>query len=109
MTDQYAIVKSGSKQYRVQAGDVIKVDLLHVEDGTEVDFKDVFFLSENGEYKVGLPVVEGCVVKGEVVCETKGPKVISFKFKRRQNCHRKIGHRQRYTEVKILEIINNVS
>ena len=104
MSDRYAIIKSGGKQYRVKEGDTINVELLHQEDGGVVEFNDILFLSDNGKPVVGKPIVDGFCVKGEIIEEIKGPKVIAFKFKRRKNYHRKIGHRQRYSHVKIIEI-----
>ena len=105
MEDRYAIIKTGGKQYRVKEGDVISVELLHQDDGSAVEFKDVLFLNNSGEYVLGAPNIEGCLVKGEILGEKKGPKIISYKFKRRKNYHRKVGHRQRYSQVKILEIV----
>ncbi len=102
----YAIFKRGSKQYRVQKGDVIDVDLMDLEeDAKDVEFSDVIFVNDGQEIRVGAPLVEGFIVKGEVVgAKVKGEKIISYKFKRRKNYHRKIGHRQKYTRVKITDI-----
>ncbi len=99
----YAIIKTGGKQYRVQQGDVIEVELLKNEEG-QVEFKEVLFFNDGSSVKIGVPVVENCLVKGELMGEIKGPKVIAFKYKRRKNYRRKVGHRQRYSRVKITEI-----
>jgi large subunit ribosomal protein L21 len=100
----YAIIESGGKQYRVEKGDVIDVELL--ESGTEqkVEFKRVLFLNTGTAAKVGTPYVDRSIVHGELVQEVKGPKVIAFKYKRRKPIRRKVGHRQRYSRVKITEI-----
>lgn len=104
----YAIMQSGSKQYRVEEGDIIDVELLgaksEVKPGQAHVFKEVLFVQEESKAQVGLPFVEGCVVQGEILGETKGPKVISFKIKRRKNCRKKIGHRQKYARVRITAI-----
>jgi large subunit ribosomal protein L21 len=101
----YAIIQSGGKQYRVRKGDFIDVDLLDIEDGAAIDFDEVLFLSEEGEPTVGSPFLPGCVVKAQMVNMIKGPKIVAFKYKRRQNYRRKVGHRQRYSRVQILDII----
>ena len=100
----YAIIRSGAKQYRVQKGDVISVELLAAEPGTAVEFREVLFLGNEGKYTVGTPLVEGAVVKAQYIQDTKGPKIQSVKYKRRKNCYRKFGHRQGYSEVKITDI-----
>lgn len=100
----YAIIKTGGKQYRVEKDAVIDVELLGADAGESVEFNDVLFFQNGEEMTVGSPLVPSCVVKGEVLGEAAGPKVISFKYKRRKNCRRKVGHRQKYTRVKILEI-----
>ena len=103
----YAIIKTGGKQVRVKKGDLIDIELLNTE-ADSVDFKEVLFVGPSeegkGENLVGTPHVEGYTVTGEILGEVKGPKVISYKFKRRKNYHRKIGHRQRYSRVKITNI-----
>lgn len=100
----YAIIKTGGKQYRVAAGDIIDVELLGTEKNSQVEFKDVLFLNDGNSVKVGVPSLPGCVVLGEVLDEVKGPKVVTFKYKRRKMYRRKVGHRQRYSRVKITEI-----
>jgi len=101
----YAIIETGGKQYRVEQGDVIDVELSRKEDRPEVEFRRVLFINDNQEYHVGSPYVENGLVKGVVLGEVKGPKVISFKYKRRKGYRRKVGHRQGYRQVKILEIV----
>ena len=100
----YAIIKTGGKQYRVQPGDVIDVELISAGENGEVAFDQVLMMSDGDKIKLGEPVLAGCQVIGELLEESKGPKVIAFKYKRRKNNHRKVGHRQRYSRVKIKEI-----
>ena len=99
----YAIISTGGKQYRVEKGDVIEVELLDKNEGN-VEFKDILFFNDGKATMVGAPHLTDCLVKGEVLGEVKGPKVFSFRYKRRKSYHRKVGHRQRYAQVKITEI-----
>ncbi len=101
----YAIIESGGKQFRVQQGDVIDVELLETEEGSQIEFKTVLFLHKGSAQLVGAPYVAKSVVKGEIVEDFKGPKVISFKYKQRKGIRRKVGHRQKYSRVKITEIV----
>ncbi len=101
----YAIIASGGKQHRVKKGDIIDVELLKETEG-KVEFSDVLLYHDGESSHIGLPHLEKCKVKGEVIGEEKGPKVIAYKYKRRKNYHRKVGHRQKYTRVKITEISN---
>lgn len=99
---KYAIIQSGAKQYRVQPGDKIDVELLHVEAGSAVEFKEVLFLKgENSE--VGTPSLTNWVVKGKVLGESKGPKITFMKYRPSHNERRKHGHRQKYSQVEITE------
>ncbi len=101
----YAIIESGGKQYRVEKGDVIDVELLETEKGSKVEFKTVLFLNTQSAAKVGAPYVKGSLVKGELVDTVKGPKEITFKYKQRKGIRKKAGHRQKYSRVKITEIV----
>ncbi len=100
----YAIVQTGGKQYRVSKDETIDVELLKVEVGSKVEFKEVLFYHDGKNPSVGAPSVAGCTVKGELIGEVPGPKVTSVKYKRRKNQRRKWGHRQHYSRVKITEI-----
>jgi large subunit ribosomal protein L21 len=100
----YAIIETGGKQYRVEKDETIDVELLDSE-GTAVEFKNVLFLSDGKQIKVGAPYVAKSSVKGELIGEVKGEKVISFKYKKRKGIRRKVGHRQAYHRVKITEIV----
>ncbi len=100
----YAIIETGGKQYRVEKGDVIDVELLAPSSDSKVEFKNVLFLSTGKAVKIGTPHVAKSSVIGELVQEIRGPKVISFRYKRRKGIRRKVGHRQRYARVKITAI-----
>ncbi len=100
----YAIIETGGKQYRVERDDIIDVELLEAEKGQPVEFKNVLFFNDGKNVKVGSPYIAKAVVKGELLMESKGPKVISFKYKQRKGVRRKVGHRQKYHRVKIIEI-----
>jgi large subunit ribosomal protein L21 len=96
----FAVIRSGGKQYRVAAGDVIEVDRLEGEAGASITFSDV--LMAGG--KAGAPALSGASVAAEIVAQMRAPKVVAFKKKRRKNTHRKHGHRQPMTRVKIVNI-----
>jgi large subunit ribosomal protein L21 len=100
----YAIIKTGGKQYRVAKDDVIDVELLDAEPGSEVEFEEVLMVNNGKDTLFGEPSVSGYVVKGEVVGSAVGPKIISMKYKRSHNTRKKWGHRQHYSRIKILEI-----
>ena len=100
----YAIIETGGKQYRVEQGDTIDVELLQLESDKNVSFDHVLFINNENAIKIGSPYLENCSVKAEMVQEVKGPKEIAFKYKRRKPYRRKVGHRQRYSRVKITEI-----
>ena len=103
-TFMYAVVETGSKQYRVAAGDTIQVELLDAEPGKEVTLDRVLFVSNEGKFSVGAPTVDKATVVADVVEHTRGPKLIAFKMKRRKGYHRTVGHRQELTVLKIKEI-----
>ena len=99
----YAIIGTGGKQYKVEEGDVIKVEKLGVEAGQTVTFDQELVVSDK-ETKVGTPTVEGASVSATVVAEGKSKKVIVYRYKRKTGYHKKNGHRQPYTQVKIDKI-----
>lgn len=101
----FAVIKTGGKQYRVAAADTITVMTLEGEPGDIVTFDNVLLLAGDGEPALGAPFVEGASVAGEIVEHTRGPKVIAFKKRRRQNSKRKRGHRQDLTLVRITEVL----
>ena len=99
----YAIIATGGKQYRVSEGDVLYIEKIDAEVGSTVSF-DVLLVENNGDVKVGTPVVEGVKVEGKVVGQVRGDKIIVFKYKSKKNYRRKQGHRQPYTKVEITKI-----
>ncbi|MFN3744183.1 MAG: 50S ribosomal protein L21 [Hyphomicrobiaceae bacterium] len=102
----YAVIKTGGKQYRVAADDVLTIEKIAGEPGAKVEFGEVLMLGGEGAgVKIGAPLVSGALVKAEVVEQGRGPKVIAFKKRRRKNSRRKRGHRQELTTVRITEII----
>ena len=101
----YAVIETGGKQYRVSKGDVVRVELLGSEVGSEVSISAVYLVADGDEVQVGYPTVAGASVKGTVVEEGRGPKVVAFKKKRRKGYRRKIGHRQNYTALRIDKIV----
>ncbi len=101
----FAVIKTGGKQYKVAANDVLKIERLTGEAGDTVLFNEILMVGAEGAISVGAPFVEGASVAAEVVEQARGPKVISFKKRRRQNSKRKRGHRQDLTIVRIAEIL----
>lgn len=99
----YAIIRTGGKQYRVQQGDELNVELLHAEKGSELVIDDVLFIGGE-KVIVGQPRVEGAQVKVKVVNHDRARKIHIFKFRRRKNYRRRQGHRQHYTRIRITEI-----
>ncbi|WP_066719306.1 50S ribosomal protein L21 [Clostridium sp. Marseille-P299] len=99
----YAIIATGGKQYKVAEGDIIKVEKLGVEAGATVSFDEVLVVN-NGQLVVGNPTVAGASVSATVVEEGKNKKVIVYRYKRKSGYHKKNGHRQAYTKVKIEKI-----
>lgn len=100
----YAIIKTGGKQYKVAANDVIKVEKIAAQAGDTVKLEEVLMVAGDGAPKVGAPLVEGASVTAEVLEQAKGDKVIVFKKKRRHNYRRKNGHRQNLTVLRIKDI-----
>jgi large subunit ribosomal protein L21 len=102
----YAVIKTGGKQYRVAADDVLTVEKIVGDPGAKIEFGEVLMVGGNDAgAKIGAPLVSGALVKAEVVEQGRGPQVIAFKTRRRKNSRRKRGHRQELTTVKITEII----
>ncbi|MBR1758600.1 MAG: 50S ribosomal protein L21 [Lachnospiraceae bacterium] len=99
----YAIIATGGKQYKVAEGDIIRVEKLGVEAGETVTFDQVLFVSDE-EVKVGNPTVAGATVTATAIKDGKAKKVIVYRYKPKTGYHKKNGHRQSYTEVKIEKI-----
>lgn len=96
----FAVIRTGGKQYRVAQGDVLEVNRLPGDAGASINFSEV--LAAGG--KLGAPLLSGASVAAEIVAQGRGEKVVAFKKKRRKNTHRKRGHRQLLTRVKITDI-----
>jgi len=100
----YAVIRSGGKQYRVQPGETIRLEKLTGEPGAQCVFPDVLLTSSGGGVKVGKPLLDGCRVVGEIVRHEKAKKILVFKKKRRKNYRRRQGHRQQLTVVRVTGI-----
>lgn len=103
----FAVIKTGGKQYRVTADDVLKVERVAGETGDIIEFTEVMMVGEGASATIGKPTVDGAMVTAEVVDQGRGRKIIAFKKRRRQNSRRTIGHRQHFTTVKIAEILTD--
>jgi large subunit ribosomal protein L21 len=101
----YAVLETGSKQYRVAAGDTLEIERLETEAGKPVTFHRVLMVNRDGKVSVGTPTVTGASVEADVVEHIRGEKKLTFKMKRRKGYHKTIGHRQELTVVKIKGII----
>jgi large subunit ribosomal protein L21 len=100
----FAVIKTGGKQYRVAAGDKLKIEKLPADVGSEVVLDQVLMVGEGAAVKVGAPLVAGAAVKATVVGHGKGDKVTIFKLRRRKHYKKSQGHRQQYTEIQITGI-----
>ena len=100
----YAIVETGGKQYKVEPGQILKVEKLDVPIGEEVSIDKVLFINDGENIKAGTPFVENAKVVAEILETAKDKKIIVFKYKRRKNYRRKKGHRQWYSKIRIKEI-----
>ncbi|GAA0780313.1 50S ribosomal protein L21 [Roseibium denhamense] len=101
----FAVIKTGGKQYKVAADDLLKVEKLDAEAGSTVTFDEVLMVGNDTDTTVGAPTVEGASVVAEVVDQGRNRKVIIFKKRRRQNSRRRNGHRQAFTLVKVTDIL----
>ncbi|MDR4497233.1 MAG: 50S ribosomal protein L21 [Candidatus Scalindua sp.] len=103
----YAVIKNEGKQYKVEPGKSLQIDLKeNLKKGDILEFNDVLMVSKEGETIVGKPNVENAKVISEVQGHVKGKKVVIMKFRRRKDSRTKNGHRQRYTRIKVNEIIS---
>jgi large subunit ribosomal protein L21 len=100
----YAVLETGSKQYRVSTGDKLQIERLAIESGKEVTFDRVLMVNNDGAIAVGSPTVPNATIRAEVLEHIRGDKKIAFKMKRRKGYHKTIGHRQELTVVMIKEI-----
>ncbi len=102
--NDYAVIETGGKQYRVSPGDVIRVELLPEDEGDTVEFEKVLAAQVEGRTLVGKPIIDGATVKGRILNRGKRKKVVVFKYKPKVRYRKMRGHRQHYTEVEIQEI-----
>jgi large subunit ribosomal protein L21 len=97
----YAIVNTGGKQYKIQQGDILRVEKIPGEIGSSVSFDKVLMFSDGENVSIGRPVLDNVAVEGHIIEQGKAKKIIVFKYKRRKRYRRKQGHRQQYTAIKI--------
>jgi len=100
----YAVIATGGKQYRVEPGEVLRVEKLNAEEGQQVDFDQVLMLGNGDDISIGTPYVKGGKVSAEVRGHGRAKKIEIVKFKRRKHHRKQMGHRQSYTEIVIKEI-----
>ena len=100
----FAVIKTGGKQYKVQAGDLVKVEKLDAEEGKTIKISDVLMVIDGETTTVGTPTVKGATVSAKVNSHGRGPKVKIVKFHRRKQYRKQMGHRQAYTELSIEKI-----
>ncbi len=101
----YAIVRDRGMQYRVEPDQTVRIDLLEAEPGSAIELNEVLLVSNGDNVKVGTPLVTGATVRAEVVGDIKGEKIIVFKYRNKKRYRRRTGHRQKYTRIKIREIV----
>jgi len=97
----YAVLSTGGKQYKVEEGDVLRIEKISGDVGASVSFEKVLMFSDGEKVRVGTPLIDGISVSGHIVEQDKAKKILVFKYKRRKNYRRKQGHRQPYTAIKI--------
>jgi len=101
----YAVVRSGARQYRASVGDTIVVEQLPVEVGQQLEMDEVLLVADGEHVEVGRPTVGGAKMLATVVAQEKGPKIQIFKYRPRKRYRRRAGHRQRYTRLRVDEIV----
>ena len=100
----YAVISNGGKQYRVAEGEVVRLEKLAAESGSQVEFKDVLLVKTDEKTYIGTPLVAGASVQGTVEGNGQGSKVLVFKYKKKKQYRRTLGHRQEYSAVRIEKI-----
>ena len=100
----YAVIKTGGKQYRVEEGDILRVELLEVEPRKLFSLDQVLFVDKGGEFAIGQPLVSGASVEAEVIRHSKAKKIVVFKSRRMKTYRRTKGHRQEFSEIRIKSI-----
>ena len=104
----YAVIKSGGKQHRVEPGEVLRVEKLDLAEGDKIEFNEVMMVGDGDDIQIGAPYVEGGTVSAEVLAHGRGDKITVIKMRRRKHYRRQAGHRQHYTEIKILDIAGSI-
>ena len=99
-----AVIRTGGKQHKVSEGEILEIERLTVAPGSSAEFSDVLLLVQDAKVQVGKPTVSGAKVVAEVVAHDRAPKVVAFKYRRREGYHRTVGHRQSRTRIKIQKI-----
>ena len=97
----HAVIRTGGKQYRVKAGDILAVERLDGEPGSTITFSDVLAVGTGADLRVGTPTLAGATVTAQVLVQGRAKKILIFKFRRRKNYKRTRGHRQYFTRVRI--------
>ena len=100
----YAVIKTGGKQYKVSAGEKLKIESIPAEVGSQIELDQVLLVADGDKVTTGTPLVSGAVVKATVVSHGRGEKISIFKLRRRKHYRKSQGHRQNYTEIEILGI-----
>lgn len=104
LSNDFAVIKTGGKQYLVQEGQYLNIEKLDLKEGDKVTFDQVLALSSDSDFKIGAPTISGAKVSGEVLKHGRAKKVIVMKYKAKSNYSKKNGHRQPFTQVKIISI-----
>jgi len=97
----YAVIKTGGKQYKVSAGEKLKIESIPAEVGSQLELNQVLMVADDDKITAGTPLVSGAVVKATVVSHGRGEKITIFKLRRRKHYRKTLGHRQNYTEIEI--------
>jgi len=105
----YAVIRSGGKQYKVEPGELVKLEKIEAEVGSAIELSEVLLIGEDDRVVVGNPLVKNARVMGEVESQGRGKKIIVFKKRKRKGFHQKQGHRQSYTGVRIKQIMTDAS
>ena len=100
----YAVIKSGGKQHKVAEGEIITIEKIDAEEGSNIEFSEVLAVNKEGSLQIGKPLLEGAKVVGKVINHIKAPKVTIIKMKRRQDWRKKQGHRQNLSKIEIKSI-----
>lgn len=97
----YAVFKTGGKQYKIKEGDILRIEKIAGEVGTDISFDKVLMFADGKNINVGVPILDSVEINGHILEQGKSKKIIVFKYKRRKRYRRKQGHRQQYTAIKI--------